>query len=77
MHKPWKVGILSVSNNTENILAAYKYMTQVKVIYLFVSNTTENILSMSNNTENILSVSNPYTNGTTLPVSKLKQGGAL
>ena len=52
-------------------------MTQWKLDILFVSNTTENSLSMSNNTENILSVSNPYTNGTTLPVSQLKQGGAL
>ena len=52
-------------------------MTQRKLDILFVSNTTENSLSMSNNTENILSVSNPYTNGTTLPVSQLKQGGAL
>ena len=52
-------------------------MTQWKLDILFVSNTTENSLSMSNNTENILSVSNPYTNGTTLPVSQLEQGAAL
>ena len=48
-------------------------MTQRKLDILFVSNTTENSLSMSNNTENILSVSNPYTNVATLPVYKLKQ----
>ena len=32
---------------------------------------------MSNTTEDILSVSNTSTNGTTLPVSQLEQGGAL
>ena len=32
---------------------------------------------MSNTTEDILSVSNTSTNGATLPVSQLEQGGAL
>ena len=35
------------------------------------------ILSESNFTEDILSVSNTYTNGASLPVSQLEQGGAL
>ena len=32
---------------------------------------------MSNTTEDTLSVSNTYTNGATLPVTQLEQGGAL
>ena len=35
------------------------------------------ILSVSNSTEDILSVNNTYTNGATLPVSQLEQGGTL
>ena len=34
------------------------------------------ILSLSNRTGDILSVSNTYTNGATLQVSQLEQGGA-
>ena len=43
--------------------------------YDFTNFESSDILSVSNTTKDILSVSNTYTNGTTLLVSKLEQGG--